>query len=200
MIWRHRPERGKASFLWWSCVLLGFFWQTTTKVSAFSSFHSTTEFTSRINTKIFFCVLPIKCVISFRLRRRYKLMILFVHLWENYISIAIIQYGKKNNVPLKTSRDLWTQSCLTITIPAVLGMFNTSPCQSLPDDRNSGNRREKPQQIQNIYRKGNHFILRELVGTWSKTSGVKSQENFVHTSTKSHIKLGGRETNLPCAL
>lgn len=28
-------------------------------------------------------------------------MILFVPVWELYISIAIIQYGKKNNVPLK---------------------------------------------------------------------------------------------------
>lgn len=135
-----------------------------------------------------------------------KLMILFVRVWELYISIAIIQNGKKNNVPLKNFQRFLNTILFKNYSPCSSRYLSwqTSPCQPLPDDRQSpqalGTGREKPQQIQNIYRKGNNFILRELAGTWSKTFGVKSLENFVHTSTKSHIRLGGRETSLPCAL
>lgn len=47
-------------FLWWG--LLDGFFDSSAKVLTHSSFH-TTEFMSRINAKIFFHVLPIKCVI-----------------------------------------------------------------------------------------------------------------------------------------
>lgn len=52
--------------------VVGGFFDSSAKVLTLSSFHTTTEFMSRINAKIFFHVLPIRCVISWRLRRRYK--------------------------------------------------------------------------------------------------------------------------------
>lgn len=60
-----------------------------------------------------------------------------------------------------------------------------------------GKDREKPQQTKQEWK---HFKGREAAGAWSKISVVVSLENFVHTSTKSHIRIEGRKTALPCAL
>ena len=49
-------------FLQWG--LLGVFFDSSAEVLTLSSFHTTTEFMTRINAKIFFHVLPIRCVIS----------------------------------------------------------------------------------------------------------------------------------------
>ena len=60
-----------------------------------------------------------------------------------------------------------------------------------------GKDREKPQQTKQEWK---HFKGREAAGAWSKISVVVSLENFVHTSSKSHIRIEGRKTALPCAL
>lgn len=53
-------------------------------------------------------------------------MILFKHVWEHYISIAIIQHGKKNNVPMKISSDFGKISHLKMTVSATLKMVDTT--------------------------------------------------------------------------
>lgn len=52
-------------------------------------------------------------------------MILFKHVWEHYISIAIIQYGKKN-ISVKIYSDFGKKSHLKITVSAALKMANDS--------------------------------------------------------------------------
>lgn len=66
--------------------------------------------------------------------------------------------------------------------------------------RYSWNRQGKTSANSKQIQEEKHF--KRTGGSWSlaKDVGTESLENFVHTSNKPHIRLGGRETVLPCVL
>lgn len=130
-------------FLGWVFVVwvVGGVSDSSEKVLSLSSFHTTTALMSRIKAKIFFHALPVKCVILWRLRRRYKADdFTWACVGTLYFYCNHPLWKEKNNVPVKNSSDFGKKIPFKNVIFCKSRdgwdlLWQMTPYQSLADDK-----------------------------------------------------------------